>query len=184
MRLTPRTVAVTMPITLLTTLAVVAAPGAAADNKRLNDSIVANVHTMMMKAGCADDLDIEPMVRVNPKLRLAAQWHANDVLNNHALNGDIGSDGSTVADRARAAGYEGEVAETTAINPALAINGIEILNQWFYRPDYHATMSNCANVDIGVWSENSLNRSVLVAVYGHGDAAGPATAPGRVAGAR
>lgn len=139
---------------------------------------------MMMKAGCADDLDIEPMVRVNPKLRLAAQWHANDVLNNHALNGDIGSDGSTVADRARAAGYEGEVAETTAINPALAINGIEILNQWFYRPDYHATMSNCANVDIGVWSENSLNRSVLVAVYGHGDAAGPVTAPGRVAGAR
>lgn len=172
-----------MPITLLTTLAVLTAPAAAADNKRLNDSIVANVHTMMMKAGCADDLDIEPMVRVNPKLRLAAQWHANDVLNNHALDGDIGSDGSTVADRARAAGYEGEVAETTAINPALAINGIEILNQWFYRPDYHATMSDCANVDIGVWSENSLNRSVLVAVYGRGDASGPATAPGRVAGA-
>ena len=76
------------------------------------------------------------MVRVNPKLRLAAEWHANDVLNNRALDGDIGSDGSTVADRARAAGYVGEVAETVAINPALAINGIDIMNQWFSRPDY------------------------------------------------
>ena len=179
MRLTPRTVAVAMPVTLLAALAVMIAPAASADNKRLNDSIVANVHTMMMKAGCADDLDIEPMVRVNPKLRLAAEWHANDVLNNHALDGDIGSDGSTVADRARNAGYDGEVEETTAINPALAINGIEILNQWFYRPDYHATRSNCANVDIGVWSVNSLDRSVLVAVYGRGDAAGPVQVPGR-----
>jgi hypothetical protein len=27
-------------------------------------------------------------------------------------------------------------------------------------------MSNCANTEIGVWSENSLDRSVAVAVYG------------------
>lgn len=43
-----------------------------------------------------------------------------------------------------------------AINPALAINGVEILNQWWYRPDYHAIMFDCSNVDIGVWSANSL----------------------------
>jgi hypothetical protein len=27
-------------------------------------------------------------------------------------------------------------------------------------------MSNCANTAIGVWSENSLDRTVVVAVYG------------------
>jgi hypothetical protein len=27
-------------------------------------------------------------------------------------------------------------------------------------------MSNCANTQIGVWSENSLDRTVVVAVYG------------------
>ena len=60
----------------------------------------------------------------------------------------------------------GTVAETVAINPALAISGIEILNQCYYRPDYMAIMSNCANPQIGVWSENSLDRTVVVAVYG------------------
>ena len=155
---------------MMTIPALLSAPAARADNRRLNESVVANVHTMMMMAGCADDLKIEPMVRVNPKLRLAAQWHTNDVLANRALDGDIGSDGSTVADRARNAGYHGVVAETVAINPALAISGVEIMNQWYYRPDYYAIMSDCSNVDIGVWSENSLDRSVVVAVYGRGDA--------------
>ena len=157
-------------LTVLLAAGMCTAPAGHADNRRLNESVVANVHTMMMLAGCADDMKVEPLVRVNPKLRLAAQWHTDDVLNNHALDGDIGSDGSTVADRARNAGYNGVVAETVAINPALAISGVEIMNQWFYRPDYHATMSDCANVDIGVWSENSLDRSVVVAVYGKGDA--------------
>lgn len=40
------------------------------------------------------------------------------------------------------------------------------MNQWYYRPDYMAIMSDCANTQIGVWSENSLDRSVVVAVYG------------------
>ncbi len=155
------------------------APTAAANNDRLNESIVADIHNAMMMSGCADDYKIEPMVKVNPKLRLAAEWQANDVLNNRALDGDIGSNGSTVADRARAAGYAGEVAETVAINPALAINGIDIMNQWFSRPDYKATMENCGNMDIGVWSVNDLDRSVLVAVYGRGDAAPPVPAGGR-----
>lgn len=149
----------------------VATPATAgADNRRLNEDVVAAVHNMMMLNGCADDYKMEPTIRVDPKLQLAAQWHTNDVLNNRALDGDIGSDGSTVADRARAAGYDGAVAETVAINPALAISGVEAMNQWANRPDYRAIMSSCANVDMGVWSENSLDRTVLVAVYGRGDA--------------
>ena len=147
--------------------AVLAAPTANADNRRLNDSVVANVFTVQHKAGCDTD------IKINPKLRLAAQWHTNDVLNNKALNGDIGSDGTTVADRARNAGYAGPVAETVAINPALAISGIELINQWYHRSDYYAIMADCSNVHIGVWSESHFDRTVVVAVYGKGDGAPP-----------
>jgi hypothetical protein len=154
-------------------IGVAGTPTAAADNKRLNDGVVANVYTVQHQAGCTTD------IKINPKLRLAAQWHTDDVLNNRALDGDIGSDGSTVADRARNAGYAGPVAETVAINPALAISGIELINQWYYRPDYYAIMADCSNVDIGVWSANLIDRTVVVAVYGKGDGAPPVQSPNR-----
>lgn len=144
----------------LAMLAVAASPQAHADNTRLNNSVAANVYTVQHQAGCTND------VKVNPQLRLAAQWHTDDVLNNRALDGDVGTDGSTVQDRANAAGYRGAVAQTVAINPALAISGIEIINQWYYDPADMAILSNCAYTQIGVWSENSLDRSVVVAVYG------------------
>jgi uncharacterized protein YkwD len=135
-------------------------PLANADNTRLNDSVAVNVYTIQHQAGCTTEL------KVNARLRLAAQWHTDDVLNNRALDGDIGSDGSTVQERTNAAGFRGVASETVALNPAIAINGIEIMNQWYFRPDYMATMSNCANTQIGVWSANSPGRSVVVAVYG------------------
>jgi uncharacterized protein YkwD len=140
--------------------AITGTPTAAADNKRLNDGVVANVYTIQHQHGCGND------VRINPALRLAAEWHTDDMLNNRALDGDVGSDGSTPQSRADAAGYKGVVTQTVAINPALAINGVEIMNQWYYRPDYMAIMANCANTQMGVWSANSLDRSVVVAVYG------------------
>ena len=122
--------------------------------------MVANVYTIQHQHGCTND------VKINPQLRLAAEWHANDVLNNRAST----ATSARTARRRRTAptprAITGAVAETVAINPALAINGVEIMNQWYYRPDYLAIMSNCANTQIGVWSENSLDRSVVVAVYG------------------
>jgi hypothetical protein len=156
------------PLTL-PALAVVAAglvlgmPAAHGDNKRLNESVVANVYTVQHQAGCKND------VKVNPQLQLAAEWHARDVLNNRNLDGDTGSDGSTAQSRAEAAGYRGKVAETVAINPALAISGVELINQWYYNPAYFAIMSDCAHTQMGVWSENSLDRTVVVAVYGKPD---------------
>jgi uncharacterized protein YkwD len=135
-----------------------------ADNKRLNDGVVANVYTIQHNAGCTGD------VHINPQLRLAAQWHTDDVLTNRTLDGDLGSDGSTPQGRATAAGFRGTVAETVAINSALAISGIEILNQWFANPDYLAIMQDCNNTQIGVWSENNIDRTVVVAVYGRPDA--------------
>jgi len=150
------------------------------NNKRLNDGVVANVFQMQHQAGCAND------VKPNRQLQQAAQWHTHDVLTNRNLDGDIGSDGSTAQDRANRAGFHGPVAETVAINPALAISGIELINQWYYNPAYFAIMSNCANSQIGVWSENSLDRTVVVAVYGQPEhppqapPTGPQTGPAPV----
>jgi hypothetical protein len=143
-----------------TLLAVAGAPGAHADNTRLNNGVVANVYTVQHQAGCSTD------IKKNPALTLAAEWHANDVLNDRGLDGDLGSDGSTPQSRAAAAGFNGKVAQTVAINPALAINNMDVINQWYYDPADFAIMSDCANTAIGVWSVNSLDRSVLVAVYG------------------
>ena len=91
--------------------AMAAAPQASADNKRLNNDVVANVYTVQHQAGCTNN------VRIDPRLQLAAQWHTGDVLTNRALDGDAGSDGSTPQDRANAAGFRGSVAETYWINP-------------------------------------------------------------------
>ena len=44
---------------------------ASADNKRLNDGVVANVYTVQHNAGCTND------VKINPRLQLAAQWRAS-----------------------------------------------------------------------------------------------------------
>jgi len=147
--------------------ATLGAPAVHADNKRLNDGVVANVYTVQHQAGCTND------VTVNPQLRLAAQRHTLDVLNNRNLDGDIGSDGSTPQDRADAAGFHGKAAETVAINPAMAISGIELLNQWYDDPAALAIMSDCANSQIGVWSDNSPDRTVVVAVYGRPEGSGP-----------
>jgi uncharacterized protein YkwD len=130
------------------------------NNHRFNNSVVSNVYTMQRQAGCTNSLI------VSPQLQQAAHWQTDDMMNNRNLNSDIGSDGSTPQDRAHKAGFAGNVAETVAINPALAMSGMELINNWYYNPDYAAIMRDCTNTQIGVWSENSLDRTVVVAVYG------------------
>jgi len=144
---------------ILSAAAALAVPTAHAD-KKLNDAVMSDVYTIQHQVGCTND------VIINPPLQLAAQWHAVDLLNNRNINDDIGSDGSNPQDRANAAGFHGKVAETVAINPALAISNLELIKLWYYNPDYLAIMRDCANTAIGVWSENSLDRTVVVAVYG------------------
>ena len=141
-------------------LTVLDAAPAAADNSRLNNSVVADVYAVQHQAGCGTD------IRIDPALQRAAARYADDILNNRDLVGNIGSDGSTVQNRSAAAGFTGTVAQTVAINPALAINNLTVIQQWFDDAAAHAIMADCANTAIGVWSENSLDRSVVVAVYG------------------
>jgi uncharacterized protein YkwD len=137
-----------------------ASPAAHADNKRLNSAVVSAVYTLQHQAGCTNDV-----IRDNA-LTLAAEWHAEDMLNNRNINDDTGSDGSSPQDRANAAGFRGKAAETVAINPANAISSLELVNQWYYNPDDMAIIHDCANTSIGVWSDNALDRTVVVAVYG------------------
>ncbi|OBI10651.1 CAP domain-containing protein [Mycobacterium sp. E2497] len=137
-----------------------AAPSAHADNKRLNSAVVSAVYTLQHQAGCTNDV-----IRDNA-LTLAAQLHADDMMNNRNINDDIGSDGSTPQDRANAAGFHGKAAETIAINPAIAISSLELVNQWYYNPDDMAIIRDCANSSMGVWSNNSMDRTVVVAMYG------------------
>lgn len=138
----------------------VSPPMAHADNNRLNSSVVQMVSIVQYKAGCRHKL------RVDRRLQQAAQWHAVDVRNNRALAGHDGSNGSAPPDRAADAGYTGTVRETVAINPALAISSMELINKWYWNPEDFAVMSDCTRTDIGVWSENALDRTVVVAVYG------------------
>jgi uncharacterized protein YkwD len=137
-----------------------AVPTAHADNKRLNSAVVSAVYTLQHQAGCTNDV-----IRDNA-LTLAAEWHAEDMLNNRNINDDTGSDGSSPQDRANAAGFRGKAAETVAINPAAAISSFELVNQWYDNPDDMAIIRDCANTSIGVWSDNALDRTVVVAVYG------------------
>lgn len=159
----PRAVYGTAIMSVLAVLGCGLAPDAHADNKRLNNGVFADVYAIHDRAGCVDP------VKVDPRLQLAAQWHAVDVMGNRNLNGALGSDGSGPQERANNAGFHGRVTETVAINPALAISGIELLRQWYANPSYVAIMSDCASTRIGVWSENSLDRTVVVAVYGQPD---------------
>jgi len=145
---------------VLCAVAGLTAPAAHADNVRFNNSVVSNVYTVQRQAGCTGELT------ASPQLRLAAQWHAQDMMRNRQLDGHAGSDGSTPQDRAHGAGYPGVVAETVAVHPALAMSGLELINRWYHDPVQRAIMSDCANTKMGVWSENSLDRTVVVAVYG------------------
>jgi uncharacterized protein YkwD len=156
----PQRRTLTLLAVLAATAATVAAPVAHADNSRLNNGVFANIFTAQRQNGCVSD------PRLDGRLVDAARVQALDLLNNHDINGDIGSDGSTPQDRAQAAGFTGKVAETVAINQSIAINGIDILGQWYGDPVLWGIVKDCSHSAIGVWSENSLDRSVVVAVYG------------------
>lgn len=145
---------------MLIPIAPMSLPGAHADNNRLNRSVVQMISVMQYHAGCRNHL------KVDPALQLAAQWHTVDLIENPLLPPDQGSDGSSPQSRAGAAGFRGTVQQTVAVHPALAISGFELINTWYRDPRSLEIMRNCANTVMGVWSENRLDRTVVVAVYG------------------
>jgi uncharacterized protein YkwD len=155
-----RTTVAASAIGLASVSSLLNSPMALCDNGRLNNGVFINIRTAQKQNGCLTD------PRIDDRLVEAARVHALDVRNNRETNSDIGTDGSTPQLRAERAGFVGRASETIAVNPALAISGIEILNRWWYDPLSRATMQDCRNTAIGVWSENSFDRTVVVAVYG------------------
>jgi uncharacterized protein YkwD len=139
--------------------AIVAAPPASGDNLRLNKSVFNDILIAQANNGCP------VQARTDPRLTDAARRHTFDVRDNQ-IDGHLGSDGSTPADRARDSGFSGRTAETVAVAPSVAISGLAVLDQWWNDPAARAVMQDCSNTAIGVWSENAAFRTALVAVYG------------------
>ncbi len=138
------------------------APAARADDKREAQRfcVVANAHTVQRQAGCTND------VTINPQLQLVNNGTPSICWNNFGTQRRHRSYRSTPQDRAHAAGFRGKVAETAAINPAVAISGIELINQWYHTTRVFRDHNRLRQHQIGVWSENSLDRTVGWAVYG------------------
>lgn len=169
---------VTIGITTVLFAEAIASPALAeADNSRFNNSVVQAVSITQHHAGCPGTVD----VKTNRQLVAAAQRHADDLMNNRGIGGDIGSDGSSVQQRAADAGFAGSVTETVAIHPAIAMSGIDLMNLWYQDPAAYAAMADCGHSQIGVWSENSVDRTVVVAVYGT-PGTGSNPAPGATSG--
>ncbi|BBX23055.1 hypothetical protein MTER_24660 [Mycolicibacter terrae] len=68
-------------------------------------------------------------------------------------NGDAGEIRSDVPDR------QGR-------GPALAISGLEILNRWYLTRRISRTCPTAPTTPSGVWSESTVDRTVVAAVYG------------------
>ncbi|OMC50401.1 secretion protein [Mycobacterium sp. IS-2888] len=104
----------------------------------------------------------------DPRLTVAAQRHADDMLKN-GVGGHIGSDGSSPQVRITDAGYRptytGEIVywgTGSAANPNLA------LDMWMQSPAHRAIILNCAFTAAGFATASDGNKMTAV-----GDFAGP-----------
>jgi hypothetical protein len=136
-------------------------------NARLNDGIVADGSPFSTKPGCTNDIEI------NPPLQLAAQWHTDDVLNNRALDNDIGSEGphhnSGPTPPDSAATCPKPYHQPRPGDQRHRDSPPVVLQPRRFRrhvPPGSTDSLDCANTVVGVWLENSLDRPVVVAVYG------------------
>jgi uncharacterized protein YkwD len=106
---------------------------------RLEDAIVALVNSERAKAGCRP-------VRVDPQLRTAARRHSTDMAAHTRLDHQ-GSDGSSPADRARAAGYNGFLGENIAAGQR---SPQQIMAGWMGSREQRSTILNCRAKALGV----------------------------------
>ena len=105
-----------------------------------------------------------PDIRMIPPLGLAAQRYARDLVSHPELGRPDRLDGSTPQSRSAAAGYPGRSARPSRSMRHWPSTPRDAITQWYHDPAAWAIMSDCANTAIGVWSENSLDRSVVVVV--------------------
>lgn len=117
-----------------------AASGAPPPRAGVAHQIVALVNTERTRAGCA-------AVSTNAALQRAAQEHSDDMATRGYFS-HTSPDGSTFADRIRAAGYRGgAIGENIAAGQRSAQ---EVMRGWMASPGHRANILNCAYRDIGV----------------------------------
>ncbi|MFD8303731.1 CAP domain-containing protein [Streptomyces sp. NPDC059690] len=92
-------------------------------------------------AGCS-------ALQIRPARHVAAQRHTADMAQDHYV-GHTGSNGSTMVDRAEAAGCIGwsSLAENVAAGQATAAG---VVKAWMKSPGYRANILNCSLKHIGV----------------------------------
>lgn len=98
------------------------------------------VNAERAKAGC-------PALKENAQLAKAAQTFADDAAKNN-LTSHTGSDGSTVPQRIKDAGYEARMFGENMFNGSTDAKAA--VDWWTGSPGHRANMVNCAFVDTGV----------------------------------
>jgi uncharacterized protein YkwD len=104
-----------------------------------------------------------PNVAYDAKLGLTAQGHANDMLANNFFS-HTGSNGSSIGDRATAAGYVWKnIAENIAMGQA---SQQQVLTDWTNSPGHHANNINPVYEDFGLAQAGSGGDRRWVLVLG------------------
>lgn len=105
----------------------------------------------------------------DPRLRVAAQRHADDMLRT-GLSGHMGSDGSSPRTRIAEAGYNRTPAtgEIVYWGTGSAANPTQALDSWMQSPPHRAIIVNCAFTAGGFATASDGNKMTVV-----GDFAAP-----------
>ncbi|PSL05288.1 uncharacterized protein YkwD [Haloactinopolyspora alba] len=96
-------------------------------------------------AGCPD-------LRVDGALTSAARKHSTDMRNRLYVS-HVSPDGSTPADRATEAGFDGAVGETIRYG---AWDAERVVDRWMSHPDDRSKLLDCSYTSIGVGRESGL----------------------------
>ena len=105
----------------------------------------------------------------DPRLELAAQRHADDMLKS-GVNGHVGSDGSSPRVRIKDAGYTraGRTGEIVLWGTGSSVTPSEALDLWMQSPPHRDIILNCAFTAVGFAIAADGNKMTAV-----GDFAGP-----------
>jgi uncharacterized protein YkwD len=116
-----------------------AVPAPAPDSRKA--AVIELANAERAKAGC-------PALKADATLGRAAQRHSADMAN-HNFTGHTGSSGSTMVNRAEAAGYTGwrTLAENVAAGQRTAAG---VVNAWMESPGHRANILNCSLRHIGI----------------------------------
>ncbi|GAA3047794.1 CAP domain-containing protein [Streptomyces glomeratus] len=114
---------------------------AAAGPASMRSEVIRLTNAQRIQAGC-------PALTSDTALTKAAQSHTADMAD-HDFVDHTGSDGSSLVDRAQAAGYTGwsALAENVAAGQTTAA---DVVNSWMNSPGHRANILNCSLKQIGV----------------------------------